>query len=171
MQLETKDLIIKKGEQKDWRDMYNNLWRHSESAKYMLWKVTTSEEDAKARMERTIAFEATQPFTWLVYEKKSGKAIGFAGMTEIEPNVYEDMGIAIGPAFTGKGYGKQILNALTDFARDVLGAKKFVASCRTKNIASHNLQMSCGFTYSHSEEKVDPRNGEVYTVECNYKNL
>ena len=34
--LETKDLIIKEGEQKDWKDMYYNLWRHSESAKYML---------------------------------------------------------------------------------------------------------------------------------------
>ena len=169
--LETKDLVIKKGEQKDWRDMYCNLWRHSESAKYMLWNVTTSEEEAQARMERTIAFETTHAYTWLVYEKASGQAIGFAGMYEIELGVYEDMGVAIGPAFVGKGYGKQILNALTDYARDELGAKKFIATCRTQNIASHNLQMSCGFVYSHSEEKVDPRNGETYTLEYNVKIL
>lgn len=45
--LETKDLIIKKAEQKDWWDMYYNLWSHSESAKYMLWNVTASEEEAR----------------------------------------------------------------------------------------------------------------------------
>lgn len=169
--LETKDLIIKKGEQKDWRDMYYNLWRHSESARYMLWKVTTSEEDAKARMERTIAYEAAHDYEWLVYEKQSGQAIGFAGLEQLEEEVCGETGIAIGPEFTGKGYGKQILNALTDFARDELGAKKFKYSCRAKNIASCNLRKSCGFQYSHSEERVDYRNGEMYTLEFSFKEL
>lgn len=169
--LETKDLIIKKGEQKDWRDMYHNLWKHSESARYMLWNVTTSEEEAQARMERTIAYEANHDYAWLVYEKQSGQAIGFAGLEVEEGQVCKETGIAIGPAFTGKGYGKQILNALTCFARDELGAKKFIAGCRTSNLISHNLQMSCGFRYSHSEKKEDPRNGEAYVLEYNYKEL
>lgn len=115
--LETKDLIIKKGEQKDWKDMYYNLWRHSESAKYMLWDVTISEEDAQDRMARTVKFEATHPYTWIVYEKKSSQAIGFAGMEEIEIGVFEDMGVALGPDFVGRGYGKQIINAMVDFAK------------------------------------------------------
>uniref|UniRef100_UPI004056706C GNAT family N-acetyltransferase n=1 Tax=Acetatifactor sp. TaxID=1872090 RepID=UPI004056706C len=169
--LETKDLIIKKAEQKDWRDMYYNLWRHSESAKYMLWNITTSEEEAQKRMARTIDFEASHDFTWLIYEKQSGQAIGFAGLEEFKPQVYKETGIAIGPAFTGKGYGKQVLNALMEYARDELGAKKFIACCRTNNIVSHNLQMSCGFHYSHTEHKTDPRNGEAYTLEYNYKEL
>lgn len=169
--LETKDLIIKKGEQKDWKDMYYNLWRHEQSAKYMLWNVTTSEEDAQIRMEKTIAFEETHPYCWLVYEKASGQAIGFAGMIEIEDGVYEDTGIALGPDFVGKGYGKQILNAMVDFAQDELGAKKMVLSYRSQNIASEKLQESCGFTYSHSEEKVDPRNGESYVLKYMIKEL
>lgn len=112
--LETKDIIIKKGEQKDWKDMYYNLWRHAESAKYMLWNVTTSEEDAQDRMARTIKFEETHPYAWIVYEKKSNQAIGFAGMEEIE--------------------------------------------------ASKRLQESCGFQYSHTVEKIDPRNDMPYKL-------
>lgn len=169
--LETKDLIIKQAEQKDWKDMYYNLWRHAESAKYMLWKVTTSEEDAQIRMAKTIAFEQTHPYAWLVYEKASGQAIGFAGMTEIEAGVYEDMGIALGPDFVGKGYGKQILNAMVDYARDVLGAKKMVLSARSQNVASKRLQEACGFTYSHSEERIDPGTNEAYMLEFTYKEL
>lgn len=170
--LETKDLIIKKARREDWHDMYDNLWCHGESAKYMLWNVTTSEEDAQARMERTLAWQASHEYQWQVYEKKSGQAIGFAGLEILEDGVCSETGIAIGPAFTGKGYGKQILNALTDYAKSQLGARKFVACCRTANAASHNLQMSCGFVFSHySEEKEDPRTGEKYVLEYNEKEL
>lgn len=164
MTLETKDLIIKKGEQKDWKDMYYNLWRHADSAKYMLWSVTTSEEDAKERMARTVKFEESHPYTWIVYEKQSNQAIGFAGMEEIENGVFEDMGVALGPDFVGKGYGKQIINAMVDFARDELMAKKFLLSYREGNEASKRLQESCGFQYSHTIEKIDPRNDMPYKL-------
>lgn len=169
--LETNDLLIKKGEQKDWKDMYYNLWRHSESAKYMLWNVTTSEEDAQERMARTVKFEETHPYTWLVYEKKSGQAIGFAGMEEIESGVFEDMGVALGPDFVGHGYGKQIINAMVDFARDELGAKKFLLSYREGNEASKRLQASCGFQYSHSVDKIDPRNDMPYVLHYTSKEI
>ena len=36
VKLETKDLILKKAEFEDWKTIYYNLWRHKESAKYML---------------------------------------------------------------------------------------------------------------------------------------
>lgn len=169
MMLETKDLIIKQAEQKDWKDMYYNLWRHSESAKYMLWDVTTSEEDAQLRMEKTIAYEKTLPYAWLVYEKASGQAIGFAGMIEIEPGIFEDTGVALGPDFVGKGYGKQIVRAMENYVKNDLGAKKMVLSARSQNIASKKVQEACGFVYSHSEEKVDPRTGESYVSEYTYK--
>ena len=169
--LETKDLIIKKGEQKDWKDMYYNLWQHAESARYMLWDVTTSEEDAKSRMARTVKFEETHPYTWIVYEKASEQAIGFAGMEEIEAGVYEDMGVALGPDFVGKGYGKQIVHALVDYAREELGGKKFLLSYREGNEASKRLQEACGFVYSHSVEKVDPRNNQAYVLIYTCKEL
>lgn len=169
--LETNDLIIKQAEQKDWKDLYYNIWRHAESAKYMLWKVTTSEEEAQARMQKTIVYEQTHPYAWIVYEKASKQAIGFAGMTEIEPGVYEDMGIALGPDFVGKGYGKQIVNAMVDYAKNELHAKKMVLSCRSQNLASKKLQATCGFIYSHSEDRVDPRTNEGYVLEFTYKEL
>jgi len=171
IKLETKDLIIKKGEPKDWKDMYYNIWRHRESARYMLWDVTTSEEDAKRRMERTVAFEESHPYCWIVYEKASGQAIGFAGMEEIEDGVYEDMGVALGPDFVGKGYGKQIIHAFVEFVRDELGAKKMLLSYREGNVASQRLQEACGFAYSHSIEKTDPRNGQNYVLKYTVRNF
>ena len=163
--LYTKDLILDKAKFDDWYDMYINLWSHDISAKYMLWNTTKSEEDAIVRINKTIEHQKRNPYAYNVYEKKSGKAIGFAGMIKIAENVYEDTGIAIGPSFVGKGYGKQILMALVHQAFEELGAEKFVASCRSQNIASRQLQLSCGFKYAYSESRVDPRNGNTYVLE------
>ncbi len=162
--LETQDLILKKCEFDDWKDMYQNIWCHEESAKYMLWKITTTEEAAKERMLKCLAAQEMSPYNWTVYEKKSGQAIGWAVMEEVEHGVFEDRGIAIGPAFTGQGYGKQIVNAMVEFTRDELGSKKMIFSYRSRNIASQKMMEACGFVYSHSEEKIDLRDGRLYEV-------
>lgn len=169
--IETNDLILKKAKFEDWVSIYNNLWRYEESAKFMLWKVTKSEEEAKERMYKTIDFEKIEKYALLVYLKETGEAIGFAGMREVEKGVFEETGIAVGPDFVHKGFGKQILNALVDEAKRC-GATKFLASSRVQNLASHCLQISCGFRLeSYSEEKEDPRTGEKYVVENNMKLL
>ena len=163
--IETRDLILRKAEFDDWRDMYENVWSSEETARYMLWEVTRSESDAKDRMERTIAYQQKNPTAYIVCEKISGKAIGFAGMKEIEPGVYEDCGVALGPDYVGMGYGKQILSALVDAAFNTLDAHKFICSCRSENEASRRLQLSCGFTFSHTEDRVDPRSNTPYVLE------
>ena len=168
---ETKDLLLRKAVQRDWYSMYQNIWRHPESAKYMFWDVTTSEEAAVARMERTIAFQTAHDHHWTVVEKASEQAIGWAGIEVLRPGVCGETGIALGPYFVGRGYGTQILNALTEYARDNLGAKLFVACCRKDNAASRNLQLGCGFRFSHCEERVDPRDNLKYIYEYYEKEL
>ncbi|MGM9604024.1 MAG: GNAT family N-acetyltransferase [Faecousia sp.] len=166
---ETNRLLLKHPEFSDWEGMYRNLWRHQESAKYMLWNVTTSEEEAQERMRRSIAFQEGKP-AWFVYEKRCGEPIGFAGFREIEPRVFEDTGIAVGPAFVGKGYGKEILNLLTRIAKEEYGAVRFIASCRSQNSASRGMILGCGFRFDHQEDRIDQRDGTPYVLEFYVKN-
>lgn len=160
---ETNRLILKKAEFPDWEQMYRNVWQHAQTARYMLWSVTTDEEDAKERMRRTIAFQRDHS-AWTVYEKASGQAIGFAGFQN-ENGVCEDTGICVGPAFVGKGYGKEILNALLDISMEQCGAREFIVSCRSENAASRGMILGCGFRFSHQESRIDFRNGTAYTLE------
>lgn len=97
-------------------------------------------------------------------EKQSGQCVGFAGLERVGADTWEDTGIAIGPDFTGKGYGKQIVNALADHVFGILEGKRFVYSTRSKNEASIALARSCGFFFTHAEQRTDPRNGEEYTL-------
>ena len=162
--IETKDLILRKAQFEDWQDMYRNVWSREETARYMLWTVTASEEEAMERMRRTIRFQSEHD-SWTVFEKASGKAIGWAGVNPIAEGVYEDGSVALGPEFVGKGYGKQILTALTEYVFCGLEATAFVATCRNENAPSRGTILSCGFVYTHSEDRIDPRNDLPYVLE------
>lgn len=162
--LETKDLILRKARFEDWEDLYQTIWNREESARHMLWKVTTSEEEAKERIRRTIEFQRDN-HAWNVCEKSSGRVIGWAGIKQIEAGVYEDCGVAVGPEYTGRGYGKQIVSALAKHVFETLDGQRLIFSCRSANAASRGMILSCGFTYTHCEDRTDPRDGRPYVIE------
>ena len=64
--IETESLILDKAKYSDWKEMYCNVWSQPESAKYMEWNITTSEENAKIRIMKTIAFQKEHD-TYLVH--------------------------------------------------------------------------------------------------------
>lgn len=170
VRIETENVILRKAAMEDWKSIYDNLWCHADSAKYMLWEPTTTEHDAKERMKRTLAFQKKHKYALFIYDKVTGEAIGFAGMRECEPGIFEETGIAIGPDYVGKGYGTQILSALISEARKN-GGVRFLSACRKQNKASHRVQEKCGFVFSHDEECVDYRNDEKYVLEHNVLEL
>lgn len=161
--IETESLILDKAKFSDWEEMYRNVWSQQESARYMEWTITTSEEAAKTRIMKTIAFQKEHD-TYLVYEKSSGKAIGFAGVEKIEPYIYQEAGICLGPKYVGKGFGKQILKGLIKYCKKEFGAKEFIYSARDENIASNRLAKSFGFLMISSLAKVDSKDGHHYNL-------
>ena len=161
--IETESLILDKAKFSDWKELYYNVWSQPESAKYMAWNITTSEENAKIRIMKTIEFQKEHD-TYLVYEKSSGKAIGFAGVEKIEPYIYQEMGICLGPNYVRRGFGKQILKGLMQYCKEEFGAKEFIYSTRAENKASNSLAKSLGFTMVSSMPKTDSRDGHSYTL-------
>lgn len=164
MQMETKDLILRKAKFEDWEAMYENVWSHPETAKYMFWQVTTSREEAQERMKRTIEYQAKTD-AYLICEKSTDTPIGFTGLEEIEPHVYRETSIALGPKYVSKGYGKQVIQLLMDYCKNVLGGEEFYYTARAENEASKALARSCGFVYRRSEEQTDWRNGEPFEMQ------
>ncbi len=85
--METKDLILRKAEFEDWKPMYHNVWSRAETAKYMAWRITDSEEAAKERIQRTIAYQSTHD-AWVVCEKKSGIPMEYCSFLGGETFIY-----------------------------------------------------------------------------------
>lgn len=168
--METADIVLRKARFQDWQAMYENVWSRPETARYMQWRVTKNGEEARERMKRTLAYQKTHD-TYLVCEKRTGQAIGFAGVAETAPHVYQDASIALGPGYVGRGYGKQILTLLLEYCAGTLGGEEFYYSTRAENAASKALALSCGFTYRHTEKKRDPHSGETYELEVYSRKL
>lgn len=167
--IETTDLILKKAVYDDWKDMYENVWSHSESARYMHWNITTSAEEAKNRILDIIEYQKSHS-AWLIYEKMTEKAIGFAGVEETEPGIWRETGICLGPDYTGQGLGKQVLRCLIDYCRENLGVSEFWYSCKEKNIASKALAESVGMTMQRIAKETDERDGSEYlSIKYNLK--
>ncbi len=162
--LETQDLILAKGKPEDWRDMYRNVWSRPEAARYMKWSLSESEADAPARMERTVAFQKEHSGMYIVYEKATGQAIGFAGVRKLSDTLCEETGICLGPDFVGRGYGKQILQCLLQYAKEVYGVQEFQYSTREENAPSVALVRSFGFRFAEAEDMEDERNGQRYRL-------
>lgn len=167
--MEAEDIMLGKAKFKDWKAMYRNVWSRLETARYMQWNITKDEEKARERIRKTIEYQKNHD-TYLVFEKRSRLAIGFAGVEEIVPAIYQDAGIALGPEYVGRGYGKQILLLLLEHCI-ALGGEEFLYSTRSSNVASKALAVSCGFSYRYAEKKVDPRNGEHYVLEIYSRKL
>ena len=161
--IETESLILDKAKFSDWKEMYRNVWSQPESARYMAWSITTSEEAAKIRLVKTIAFQKEHD-TYVVYEKSSGKAIGFAGVEKLEPCIYQEAGICLGPNYVGKGFGRQILQGLIQYCKEQFGAKEFIYSTRDENTASNRLAKSFGFLLISSAAKIDSKDGHSYNL-------
>ncbi len=167
--METRDLILRKAVYEDWKSMYLNVWSRPETARYMVWRVTADEVGAKERIERTIAWQKTHD-AWLVCVKDSGEAVGFGGVKRLWPDSWGETGIALGPEYVGRGYGRQVLLMMMKYCRS-LGGREFFYSTRAANEASRALALCCGLVYGHSEQRIDPRNGEVYEAEIYRKDL
>ena len=161
--IETAHLALRRSRMEDWRDLWENVWSRPEAARYMFWSVTTDETEARARMERTLAWEKTHPFKYSVEEKASGAVIGWAGVEPLDEGTWGETGVALGPAFWRRGYGREILEALCAFCRDEMGAARFAASARENNAASRALIESSGFAFVRAEICTD-ESGERYTL-------
>lgn len=161
--IETDHLIIRKAVMEDWRSMYENVWRHAETARYLFWRETETPEEGEARMQRTLVFQQEHPWAWTVFDKTTGEAVGHTGIGKTEdPTVFQEQGVVLGPAFTGRGYGKEIVGALLRYTADVLHGRRFLYSCRVDNLPSNRLAAACGFTWLEQKDVYFEKYGRAY---------
>jgi RimJ/RimL family protein N-acetyltransferase len=141
--LETPDLELRQAEFADWKPMYKNIWQHESAARYMTWDVTRSEDEARDRIERTIRYQQNGGLSFIV--AKDGEPIGFAGVTETAPGIFEDTGGCLGPDFQRKGYGKQMLGLALRFAFDILKVQKVTLGVLENNPGAYHCYKAAGF--------------------------
>ena len=161
--LETSDLILRSGSPEDGPALHANLWMHASFFQYLFSRPSP---DESAGIQRTAAYAGMHqevPPEFFVCEKATGQPIGIAGVKELAPGQWTITDVAIGPAFQRKGYGMQIIGALTELAFS-RGAQTVAYECFAENTASGKLALRCGFTFSHNDAAELSKNGHPVTL-------
>lgn len=167
--IETQNLILRKAKKEDLDKIWNNIWKDEKIAETMLWKPTKTYEEALQRLERTIKYQEAN-YAYFVCLKENDEAIGFAGVKEIEENVYEESGICIATKCQGKGYAKEVLKALEYLVFEELKANKFIYGCFKNNQKSKKVCLSQGFKFLSSGKIIREWDNMEFENELYYKN-
>ena len=81
---------------------------------------------------------------WLIEEKASSNAVGLCGLIDRPLLDDIDIGFALLPQFTKKGFAYEAAKATMNYAKEVLKIDRVVAICNTDNLASIRLLEKLG---------------------------
>ena len=86
--------------------------------------------------------------TLVISDKESGEKIGLTGfMPEWEPYQQAELGFMLAPEYQGKGFAKESLCAVLDFAFESCGFHKLVATVTEGHEQSFGLLKRVGFQH------------------------
>ncbi len=100
---------------------------------------------------------------WVVFEKKTGKMIGRAGLSGRNGFDEAEIGYVIAEQFQRKGYAYEVLSAVLDYAAKELSMESLNAFTVKENTASVNLLKKLGFTYIE-EIMIDGKPHQRYNI-------
>lgn len=151
--IETEHLLLRKAREEDLESIWKNIWSQEEIANMMLWEVTSTLEEAKDRMQRTINYQK-ENYAYFICLKDTDEAIGFTGIQKVFRDIYEDAGLCIAKAYQGRGYAKEAVGALKRLVFEELKGTKLLYGCFHENVASRKVCLAEGFVYSRTQECV-----------------
>ena len=84
---------------------------------------------------------------YLLVLKPGGISIGMCGLIKRDTLEHPDIGFALLPAYTGKGYAQEAASAVLQYAQETLGIKKIAAITLEKNHRSIQLLTKLGLLF------------------------
>ena len=161
------NLVLRKAKRTDLYSIWHNVWEDETIANNMLWESTKRLEDAVLRLERTIKYQAKN-YAYFVCLKESDEAIGFAGVYEKEPGVFEESGLCISKEHQGKGYAKEVVEVLKRLVFKKLKASRFIYGCFSTNERSRRVCLDLGFKYLNSKNITRDWDNKEFLVDNYY---
>jgi len=167
--MECEHIVLRKARPDDLDAIWKNVWSDPRCAEFMLWNVTETREEAEKRLERTIEIQSKHN-AYFVCLRETDEPIGFGGVYEEEYGEYCESGLCISSKHQGRGYGKELVNALKELVFEKLNGRSFVYECFSVNAPSRALALATGFKFKKSEPYTRQKDGrefitEVYTIE------
>jgi diamine N-acetyltransferase len=145
--LESKNMLLRALEPEDLDDLYrwendSELWKYGSTiapySKFALrdYLIGSMNDLTLCRQLRLVAVD-----------KKNNKSMGTIDLYDYDPiNMRAGIGILLDAAYRRKGFGKEILELIREYAFRVLHLKQLFAYIPEGNVFSFKLFVACGYT-------------------------
>jgi diamine N-acetyltransferase len=144
--LENNTILLRALEPEDLDDLYrwendSNLWKYGSTiapySKFSLrdYLINSMNDLVQCKQLRLIAVD-----------KITGKSMGTVDLYDYDPlNLRAGIGILLDPVYRNKGFGKEILKLVKEYAFQVLHLNQLFAHIPERNIVSFKLFIACGY--------------------------
>jgi RimJ/RimL family protein N-acetyltransferase len=103
---------------------------------------------------------------YIVELKKTGRAVGICGLAKREFLDDIDLGYAVLPQYSGKGYAYESATAILEYAKFELGLKRVVATVRSDNHISVRLLEKLSLLFQRMIRSADgSRELELFAID------
>lgn len=161
--LETERLAVRESTVED-VDAFYEIYKEPSITAYMENLFPTRQEESAYIEEYIDKVYGFYDFgIWTVLEKESGKVVGRAGLSYREGYEEPELGFVIGVPWQGRGYAREVCEAILEYGRRVLGFNRIQAFVRPENFPSLSLCRSLGF---HTAESVECQGTEYVRLLC-----
>lgn len=157
-------IVLRKARMSDLDAVAANIYCDAELLSTMFLNISRDRAEAESRLARTIAFQKERPL-YFVARKDTDEVIGLCGLCEEAEGIWSEAGLAIARKEQGRGFGREMLAILLDYAFRELGARQFVYSCMDTNTRSRNLALSFGFQYESTSSTVREYDQKKFNLE------
>ncbi|WP_440057017.1 GNAT family N-acetyltransferase (plasmid) [Pseudoalteromonas sp. T1lg65] len=146
MHLTTPRLTLRALQESDWPQ-----WLKLHTAVEVMRYVEDVGEERVIREKFTSRFhpkdkQENQWLTLAIVENSAQQVIGFHGFLSMwTPYQQAELGFVLDPQFQGQGYAFEASQAVIDYAFNVCGYHKLIATVTQGNTPSHNLLKKLGF--------------------------
>lgn len=162
-QFETERLILRELRLSDSKAVFE-LLSSDETAKYMAHDPYPS----LLHVEKFISSLKSTSNLFGIFLKEKGEFIGTCSATYHYDDKCYNIGYMLIDRYRNRGYATESAKGIMSWAKNRLGAKKFIASCAVENIPSKRVIEKCGFSFV-SCGTVESRNGKKRFKSLNYE--
>lgn len=162
--LETERLILRRFEETDGQDIYDNYASDPMVARYVTWNAHTS-PDASLAFAKASHAGTFGTYQWAIVLKETGHVIGSVGLVEAdEEKKTGEFGYVIGRNWWNKGITTEAMKEMLRYIFLECGFVSLEGCHDVRNPASGKVMEKCGFTYSHEEDVFTPMKNTTVRV-------
>lgn len=145
-ELESERLLFTEYKKEDAASL-RHIRSHPKVSKYMDSEIPkTTEDTAKRIQDIQQAFVDKKGITWAIREKETNALIGDFGIWKLDKqNCRGEIGYVLSPEYWGKGYMKESMNTLINFAFNTLNLHSLEANVNPENENSKKALLKLNF--------------------------